>query len=168
MAQRVDFGGRAWVISPPTFFLVKYFQFWKLPPLFCINSRDNVYYPIFLSWYIIRIINIEYTVICIISVCRSVKIVSEMGSFGLGKARVGVLSILNPATTNNHNQPIIITTNLTNNNNTASTNLAIIFTHYTTHHTPQYSLKTLYSLIRQEKHTQTILLYHNTIKSCQN
>ena len=52
-AQRVDFGGvgcgRAWVSSPPKFFLGKYFQFWKLPPLFCIKSRDNVYYPIFLS-----------------------------------------------------------------------------------------------------------------------
>lgn len=53
VAQRVDFGGvgcgRAWVISLPKFFLGKYFQFWKLPPLFCINSMDNVYYPIFLT-----------------------------------------------------------------------------------------------------------------------
>ena len=53
VAQRVDFGGvgcgRAWVSSLPKFFLGKYFHFWKLPPLFCINSRDNVYYPIFLS-----------------------------------------------------------------------------------------------------------------------
>ena len=40
--------GRAWVSSLPKFFLGKYFQFWKPPPLFCINSRDNVYYPIFL------------------------------------------------------------------------------------------------------------------------
>ena len=40
--------GRAWVSSLPKFFLGKYFHFWKLPPLFCINSRDNVYYPIFL------------------------------------------------------------------------------------------------------------------------
>lgn len=40
-------GGRAWVISLPKFFLGKYFHFWKLPPLFCINNRDNVYYPIF-------------------------------------------------------------------------------------------------------------------------
>ena len=57
VAQGVDFGGvlggRAWVISLPIFFLGKYFQFWKLPPLFCINSRDNVYYPIFLACYII-------------------------------------------------------------------------------------------------------------------
>ena len=30
--------GRAWVISLPKFFLGKYFHFWKLPPLFCINS----------------------------------------------------------------------------------------------------------------------------------
>lgn len=40
--------GRAWVISLPKFFVGKYFQFWKLPPLFCINNRDNVYYPVFL------------------------------------------------------------------------------------------------------------------------
>ena len=53
VAQRVDFGGvgcgRAWVSSLPKFFLGKYFQFWKLPPYFCINSRDNVYYPIFFT-----------------------------------------------------------------------------------------------------------------------
>ena len=51
--SRVDFGGvgcgRAWVSSLPKFFLGKYFQFWKLPPYFCINNMDNVYYPIFLS-----------------------------------------------------------------------------------------------------------------------
>ena len=56
VAQRVDFGGvgcgRAWVSSLPKFFLGKYFHFWKLPPLFCIKSRDNVYYPIFLGCYI--------------------------------------------------------------------------------------------------------------------
>ena len=44
----VVLGGRAWVLSLPKFFLGKYFQFWKLPPLFCINSMSNVYYPIFL------------------------------------------------------------------------------------------------------------------------
>ena len=49
----VVLGGRAWVSSLPKFFLGKYFQFWKLPPGFCINSRDNVYYPIFLGCYII-------------------------------------------------------------------------------------------------------------------
>ena len=57
VAQRVDFGGvgcgRAWVSSLPKFFIGKYFQFWKLPPLFCINNMDNVYYPIFLTCYII-------------------------------------------------------------------------------------------------------------------
>ena len=57
VAQRVDFGGvscgRAWVSSLPKFFLGKYFQFWKPPPYFCINSSDNVYYPIFLTCYII-------------------------------------------------------------------------------------------------------------------
>ena len=53
MAQRVGIGGvgcgRAWVSSLPIFFLGNSFQFWKLPPLFCINNTDNVYYPIFLS-----------------------------------------------------------------------------------------------------------------------
>ena len=53
VAQRVDFGGvgcgRAWVSSLPKFFVGKYFHFWKLPPLFCINNMDNVYYPIFLQ-----------------------------------------------------------------------------------------------------------------------
>ena len=52
VAQRVGIvgvlGGRAWVISLPKIFLGKYFQFWKLPPYFCINSRDNVYYHVFL------------------------------------------------------------------------------------------------------------------------
>ena len=56
VVKRVDFGGvlggRAWVSSLPKFFLGNSFQFWKLPPLFCINSRDNVYYPIFLGCYI--------------------------------------------------------------------------------------------------------------------
>ena len=41
--------GRAWVSSLPKFFLGKYFHFWKLPPGFCINNMDNVYYPIFLT-----------------------------------------------------------------------------------------------------------------------
>ena len=40
--------GRAWVSSLPKFFLGNSFHFWKLPPLFCINNMDNVYYPIFL------------------------------------------------------------------------------------------------------------------------
>ena len=52
VVQRVDFGGvgcgRAWVSSLPKFFLGKYFHFWKPPPYFCINSRDNVYYPVYL------------------------------------------------------------------------------------------------------------------------
>lgn len=50
---RVDFGGvlggRAWVISLLKFFIGNSFQFWKLPPGYCINSRDNVYYPVFLT-----------------------------------------------------------------------------------------------------------------------
>ena len=53
VARRVDFvvvcGGRAWVSSLPNFFLGNSFQFWKPPPYPCINNRDNVYYPIFLS-----------------------------------------------------------------------------------------------------------------------
>ena len=80
MAQRVDFGGvgcgRAWVISLPKFFLGKHSHFWKLPPYFCINNRDNVYYPIFLSCYIASETNIEYTVLCIINECLSVRTLS--------------------------------------------------------------------------------------------
>ena len=53
VVQRVDFvvvlGGRAWVISLPKIFVGKYFHFWKPPPLFCINSMSNVYYPIFFT-----------------------------------------------------------------------------------------------------------------------
>ena len=71
----VVFGGRAWVSSLPKFFLGKYFQFWKLPPLFCINSRDNVYYPIFLTCYIIWKTGIKYAVICIAGMGTLVKIV---------------------------------------------------------------------------------------------
>ena len=80
VAQRVDFGGvscgRAWVISLPKFFLGKYFHFWKLPPYFCINSRDNVYYPIFLGsvWY--TVLTVGYTVNCIIGIGASVKMLS--------------------------------------------------------------------------------------------
>ena len=69
-------GGRAWVSSLPIFFLGNSFQFWKPPPYLCINNMDNVYYPIFLSCYIVIIINIEYAVLCIISECISVKMVS--------------------------------------------------------------------------------------------
>ncbi len=72
----VVLGGRAWVSSLPIFFLGNSFHFWKLPPYLCINNKDNVYYPIFLSCYMIIIINIEYAVICIISECLSVKMVS--------------------------------------------------------------------------------------------
>ena len=73
--------GRAWVISLPKFFLGKYFHFWKLPPLFCIKNRDNVYYPVFLTCYLVRKINIKYAVICIVSVCRSVKMLSQNQRF---------------------------------------------------------------------------------------
>lgn len=99
VAQRVDFGGvgcgRAWVISLPKFFLGKYFQFWKLPPLFCINSMDNVYYPIFLGsiWY--TVLTVEYTGNCIIGIGASVKILLKNERFSLGKAREGVFSLPN-------------------------------------------------------------------------
>ena len=68
--------GRAWVSSLPKFFLGNSFQFWKPPPLFCINSRDNVYYPIFLGsiWY--TVLTLEYTENCIVSVPASVKTLS--------------------------------------------------------------------------------------------
>ena len=68
--------GRAWVSSLPKFFLGNSFHFWKLPPLFCINSRDNVYYPIFLGsiWY--TVLTLEYTENCIVSVPASVKTLS--------------------------------------------------------------------------------------------
>ena len=85
--------GRAWVSSLPEFFLGKCFHFWKLPPYLCINNRDNVYYPIFLTCYIVSKTNIKYIVLCIISVCMPVKMVSKMSGFYLGKARVGVLSL---------------------------------------------------------------------------
>ena len=78
VAQRVDFvvvfGGRAWVSSLPKFFLGNFFHFWKLPPYFCIKSRDNVYYPIFLTCYIVRKTGIKYTVICIAGMGTLVKI----------------------------------------------------------------------------------------------
>ena len=80
----VVLGGRAWVSSLPNFFLGKYFHFWKLPPLFCINSRDNVYYPIFLACYIVRKTGSKYSLICIVSVCRSVKMLSQSQRFWLG------------------------------------------------------------------------------------
>ena len=77
----VVLGGRAWVLSLPKFFVGKYFHFWKPHPYFCINNRDNVYYPIFLTCYLIRKTNIEYAVSCIVSVPASVKIVSQSRRF---------------------------------------------------------------------------------------
>lgn len=78
VAQRVDFGGvgcgRAWVSSLPIFFLGNSFQFWKLPPYLCINSSDNVYYPIFLTCYIVWKTGIKYTVSCISGIGTLVKI----------------------------------------------------------------------------------------------
>ena len=89
--------GRAWVSSLPEFFLGNCFHFWKLPPYLCINNRDNVYYPIFLTCYIVSKTNIKYIVLCIISVCMPVKMVSKMSGFYLGKARAGVLSLPIPS-----------------------------------------------------------------------
>lgn len=85
--------GRAWVSSLPKFFLGKYFHFWKPPPLFCIKSRDNVYYPIFLGsiWY--TVLTLEYTENCIVSVLASVKTLSQNEGFSLGKARERVFSL---------------------------------------------------------------------------
>ena len=148
VVQRVGIGGRAWVSSLPNFFLGKHSQFWKLPPYLCINNRDNVYYPIFLACYIVRIINIKYAVLCIISVCASVKMVSKMSGFYLGKARVGVLSLPHPSpilftkTKNPYYHNNLISTTASNTAVTASTNLAIIFTRYHTIHSTD-SLKTL-------------------------
>ena len=97
--------GRAWVSSLPKFFLGKYFHFWKLPPLFCINSRDNVYYPIFLGsiWY--TVLTLEYTENCIVSVPASVKTLSQNEGFSLGKARESVFSLPNPSLYPQLNQP---------------------------------------------------------------
>ena len=87
VARRVGIGGvlvgRAWVSSLPNFFLGNSFQFWKPPPYLCINSMDNVYYPIFSGCYIVIITNIEYAVLCIISGCLSVKMVSQTRRFRL-------------------------------------------------------------------------------------
>lgn len=90
--------GRAWVSSLLNFFLGKYFHFWKLPPLFCINSRDNVYYPIFLGsiWY--TVLTLEYTENCIVSVLASVKTLSQNEGFSLGKAHESVFSLSQPLT----------------------------------------------------------------------
>ena len=69
------------------------------------------------------------------SACPS-ELYHKVSDFRCGKACVGVLSLLNPPLfypPTNTNQPI--TTNLTTNTSIiASTNLAIIFTRYTLHH----------------------------------
>ena len=145
VAQRVDFGGvgcgRAWVISLPIFFLGKYFHFWKPPPLFCINSRDNVYYPIFLACYIVRKTNIKYTVICISGIGRSVKMLSQNQRFSLGKARESVLSLPHLSI---HPQPKQPNTKLSTtpqqpyNNTTLTPHLTtLLLSPHTPHHTHQ-------------------------------
>ena len=134
--------GRAWVSSLPIFFLGKCFHFWKLPPYLCINNRGNVYYPIFLTWYIVSKTNIEYIVLCIISVCMSVKMVLKMSGFYLGKARAGVLSLSQPLslssnptkTPHSHNNLATATAS-----NTASLHppTLLLSLHATTPHTTQ-------------------------------
>lgn len=126
--------------SLPKFFLGKYFQFWKPPPLFCIKSRDNVYYPVFLGCYIIRKTGIKYTVICIVSVCRSVKMLSQYRRFSLGKARESVFSLPNHPQPHpqNYPQPLNhpqVIDNLVDNytNTTTPTNTVILSHHYTIH-----------------------------------
>ena len=90
--------GRAWVSSLPKFFLGNSFHFWKLPPGFCINNMDNVYYPIFLGsiWY--TVLTLEYTENCIVSVPASVKTLSQNEGFSLGKAHESVFSLSQPLT----------------------------------------------------------------------
>ena len=127
--------GRAWVSSLPKFFLGKYFQFWKPPPLFCINSRDNVYYPIFLGsiWY--TVLTLEYTENCIVSVLASVKTLSQNRGFSLGKAHESVFSLSQPLTLSTTPKPhtklstIPQTTLHTTPNNTVTPNNTIILSH---------------------------------------
>ena len=134
--------------SLPEFFLGKCSHFWKLPPYLCINNRDNVYYPIFLTCYIVSKTNIEYIVLCIISVCMSIKMVSKMSGFYLGKARVGVLSLPIPhpihntktKTPHSHNNLATATAS-----NTASLHppTLLLSLHATTPHTTPTTLKPL-------------------------
>ena len=87
----------------------------------------------------------------------------KVGGFVCGKACVGVLSI--------PTYPTTTITNLSSQPTTPTTTILhltpLSLSLHATTPAPQYSLKMLYSLIRQEKHTQTILLYHNVIKSRQ-
>ena len=78
-----------------------------------------------------------------------VKMVSKMSGFYLGKARVGVLSLPIPSIYPQHqNQDPTLPQQPYNRHCqqysvTASTNLAIIFTRYTLHHTLYYHLEAL-------------------------
>ena len=80
--------------SLPKFFVGNSFHFWKLPPGFCINNKDNVYYPVYLACYIVRKTGIKYTVICITGIGTLVKIPLKNERFALGKARASVFSFL--------------------------------------------------------------------------
>ena len=140
--------GRAWVSSLPKFFLGKYFHFWKLPPGFCINNMDNVYYPIFLGsvWY--TVLTLEYTENCIVSVPASVKTLSQNEGFSLGKAHESVFSLSQPLTLST-TQPTTYqtvhdttTTLHTTPNNTVTPNNTIILSHLP-HHTTPTTLKPL-------------------------
>ena len=156
--------GRAWVSSLPNFFLGKYFHFWKLPPLFCINSRDNVYYPIFLGsiWY--TVLTLEYTENCIVSVPASVKTLSQNEGFSLGKAHESVFSLSQPLTLST-TQPTTYqtvhnttTTLHTTPNNTVTPNNTIILSHLP-HDT---TLTTLRVSIIKQHNTTTRKQYNNT------
>ena len=156
--------GRAWVSSLPNFFLGKYFHFWKLPPLFCINSRDNVYYPIFLGsiWY--TVLTLEYTENCIVSVLASVKTLSQNEGFSLGKAHESVFSLPSPSLYPQLNQPHTKlsttpqTTLHTTPNNTVTPNNTIILSHLPHDTTPT----TLHVSIIKQHNTTTRKQYNNT------
>ena len=156
--------GRAWVSSLPKFFLGKYFHFWKLPPLFCINNMDNVYYPIFLGsiWY--TVLTLEYTENCIVSVLATVKTLSQNERFSLGKAHESVFS-LSQLFTLSTTQPTTYqtvhnttTTLHTTPNNTVTPNNTIILSHLP-HDT---TLTTLRVSIIKQHNTTTRKQYNNT------
>ena len=128
--------GRAWVSSLPNFFLGKYFHFWKLPPLFCINSRDNVYYPIFLlkngfHFFIWKMV--ENGIKCVVSGEEHTFFVDN---FSVGKARERVFSLYlstSPSIYPQHNILIYPQAHQTSPQHSASTTRqALIFSHSTT------------------------------------
>ena len=161
--------GRAWVSSLPKFFLGKYFHFWKLPPGFCINSRDNVYYPIFLGsiWY--TVLTLEYTENCIVSVPASVKTLSQNEGFSLGKAHESVFSLPNPSLYPQHQNHIPNCPQYHNNPTHYTQQHCYTQQHYyfvapTTRHNTN-DLACLYYQATQHNNTQTIQQHYNTQKN---